>query len=42
MLSEELQSKVIDFLRFPLIVGVVVIHAYDSLYEGFTPPDRWI
>lgn len=26
MSAEELQSKVIDFLRFPLIVGVVFIH----------------
>lgn len=24
--SEELQSKTIDFLRFPLIVGVILIH----------------
>ncbi|MEG1686066.1 MAG: acyltransferase family protein, partial [Bacteroides sp.] len=27
MKDEELQSKVITFLRFPLIVGVVLIHA---------------
>lgn len=27
MSAEELQSKTIDFLRFPLIVGVVFIHA---------------
>ena len=26
MFSEELQSKTINFLRFPLIVGVVFIH----------------
>lgn len=28
MTNEELQSKTIDFLRFPLIVGVVLIHAH--------------
>lgn len=28
MTADELQSKCIDFLRFPLIVGVVLIHAY--------------
>lgn len=30
MTDEELQSKSIDFLRFPLIVGVVLIHAHFS------------
>lgn len=30
MTNEELQSKTIDFLRFPLIVGVVLIHAHFS------------
>lgn len=45
MSLEELQSKVIDFLRFPLIVGVVFIHNYRSLgmvreieYESITLP----
>lgn len=45
MSLEELQSKVIDFLRFPLIVGVVFIHNYRSLetiqgikYGEITPP----
>ncbi|OAV72977.1 glucans biosynthesis protein [Bacteroidales bacterium Barb7] len=28
--DKELQSKVIDFLRFPLIVGVIFIHNYGS------------
>ena len=28
MTNEELQSKTIGFLRFPLIVGVVLIHSY--------------
>jgi len=28
--NNELQSKVIDFLRFPLIVGVVFIHTHSS------------
>lgn len=28
MTNEEIQSKTIDFLRFPLIVGVVLIHAH--------------
>lgn len=27
MTNEELQSKTISFLRFPLIVGVVLIHS---------------
>lgn len=30
MTYDELQSKSIDFLRFPLIVGVVFIHAYSA------------
>ena len=30
LFPEQLQSKVIDFLRFPLIVGVVFIHNYAS------------
>lgn len=30
MTNEELQSKTIDFLRFPLIVGVVLIHSHFS------------
>lgn len=30
MTNEKLQSKTIDFLRFPLIVGVVLIHAHFS------------
>lgn len=30
MTYDELQSKSIDFLRFPLIVGVVFIHAYST------------
>lgn len=29
-LSQELQSKVIDFLRFPLIIGVIFIHNSSS------------
>ena len=28
MTNDELQSKTIAFLRFPLIVGVVLIHCY--------------
>lgn len=35
--QEELQSKVIDFLRFPLIVGVVFIHCYNSLSGNIIP-----
>lgn len=31
MQNEELQSKVIDFLRFPLIVGVLFIHNYSPI-----------
>ncbi|BEG97931.1 acyltransferase [Bacteroides sedimenti] len=31
MTNDELQSKCIDFLRFPLIVGVVFIHAYGQV-----------
>lgn len=30
MLLDKLQSKVIDFMRFPLIVGVICIHNYSS------------
>lgn len=30
MPNSELQSKIIDFLRFPLIVGVVFIHNNSS------------
>ena len=32
--SEQLQSKVISFLRFPLIVGVVLIHAQITTING--------
>lgn len=28
MTDEELQSKTITFLRFPMMVGVVLIHAH--------------
>jgi len=47
MLQEQLQSRVIDFLRFPLIIGVVFIHNYASEETvqgiqyglgGITPP----
>lgn len=31
---DELQSRTIDFLRFPLIVGVVFIHSYLSDERG--------
>lgn len=34
MTNDELQSKVIDFLRFPLIVCVVFIHNYSSTLIG--------
>ena len=38
--SEELQSKTIDFLRFPLIVGVILIHTSpDSLVVNGTYQD---
>ena len=30
MTNEDLQSKTISFLRFPLIVGVVLIHSHFS------------
>ncbi len=30
MESSEIQSKMFDFLRFPLIVGVVFIHNYEN------------
>ena len=30
MFSQEIQSKSIDFLRFPLIIGVIFIHNYSS------------
>lgn len=33
MTDEELQSKTITFLRFPMMVGVVLIHAH--IYEVF-------
>ena len=32
--SEQLQSKVISFLRFPLIVGVVLIHTQIGTING--------
>lgn len=34
--SEQLQSKVISFLRFPLIIGVVLIHTQISTINGIT------
>lgn len=46
MTNEELQSQTISFLRFPLIVGVVMIHSYfsevvingvDLVKNGFFP-----
>ena len=32
--SEQLQSKVISFLRFPLIIGVVLIHTQIGTING--------
>lgn len=33
MSYQELQSKTIDFLRFPLIIGVIFIHNYNPIVE---------
>lgn len=43
MTSDELQSQVIDFMRFPLIIGVVCIHSVLNL-EGVNEPlwTEWI
>lgn len=38
LISEELQSKTFDFLRFPLIIGVIFIHNY-GLNESNSPID---
>lgn len=46
MTNDELQSKTINFLRFPQIVGIVLIHAHittitmDGLevFQGNTSP----
>ncbi|MCI1683077.1 MAG: acyltransferase [Bacteroides sp.] len=39
MSNEELQSKVIDFLRFPMIVGIVLLHAFLEDIRGLNIPD---
>lgn len=40
--NDILQSKVIDFLRFPMIIGVVLLHAHLGSIKGLNIPDTGI
>lgn len=40
--KETIQSKVIDFLRFPMIVGIVLLHAFLESIKGLGIPDNGV